>query len=160
MFNSKTADILSNVEVFGGLERADLKTIAHYCQRVRFEKGDTLIEMGQSASALYILVKGKLRVLLPKRLEGKKEQRPSQVNLNMLNQGDCFGEYSLIEKTKASASVVGVEPGEVLKIPESAFQQIMADDRIGKRVYRNLLHILIKRLRKKEEELDLVLVLG
>ncbi len=160
MFQSKIIDILSSVEVFGGLEKPDLKTIAHYCQRKSFEKGEPLIEIGQIPSALYILVKGQLRVLLPKWLEGKKEHRASQVNLNILNEGDCFGEYSLIEKTRASASVIGVQSGEVLKIPENAFQQIMADDRIGKKVYYNLLHILIKRLRKKEEELDLVLVAG
>jgi len=36
----------------------------------------------------------------------------------------------------------------------------MDSDRIGKTVYYNILHILIKRLRKKEKELDLVLVIG
>jgi CRP-like cAMP-binding protein len=105
MFQSKIADILSNVKVFAGLERADLKTIAHYCQRISFEKGEALKEVGQKSSALYILIKGQVRVILPEHLEGKKEHRASTVNLNTLNEGDCFGEYSLLEKTTASASV-------------------------------------------------------
>jgi len=160
MFKSKIIDILSNVEVLDGLAKADLKIISKCCQRIRFKKGETLIEMGQTPSAFYILIKGQLRVLLPERLEGRKEHRASEVNLNTLNEGDCFGEYSLIEKTPASASVIGVQSGEVLKIPENSFHQIMANDHIGKKVYCNLLHILIKRLRKKEDELDLVLVVG
>jgi len=160
MFKSKITDILSHVEVFDGLAKADLKIISKCCQRISFKKGETLIEIGQAPSVFYILIKGQLRVLLPKRLEGRKEHRASEVNLNTLNEGDCFGEYSLVEKTPASASVIGVQSGEVLKIPEDGFHQIMANDRIGKTVYCNLLHILIKRLRKKETELDLVLVVG
>ena len=160
MFQSKIADILSSVKVFYGLERADLKTIARYCQKMSFKKGEALIEIGQRSSALYIMMSGQVRVLLPEQLEGRKEHRAAEVNLNILREGDCFGEYSLIEKTRASASVVGVQDGEILRISEEGFQQIMDNDRIGKRIYYNLIHILIGRLRKKEEELDLVLIIG
>ncbi len=160
MFKSKIADVLTNVKAFEGLEMADLKTIAHFCEKRGFREGEVLIEEGTKSAGLHILLSGQVKVVLPEKLQGRKEHRPSQVKLNVLNQGDCFGEYSLIEKTRASASVIGLLPGELIKIPEGAFQQIMADDRIGKRVYHNLLHILIKRLRKKEEELDLVLVAG
>ncbi|HDZ89810.1 MAG: cyclic nucleotide-binding domain-containing protein [Deltaproteobacteria bacterium] len=156
----KTTELLSQVKVFQGLERADLKMISDVCERIAFERGETLIRAGQFSPGLYILVKGEVKVLLPERLKGGKAHRPSEVNLNTLRQGDCFGEYSLLEKSPASASVVGAQAGEVLRIPEPGFNRIMADDRIGRTVYRNLLHILIKRLRKKEEELDLVLVAG
>jgi CRP/FNR family transcriptional regulator, cyclic AMP receptor protein len=158
MFKSKITGILSTVKIFDGLSQADLKTISKYCQKLDFEKGETLIEIGRKPSALYILIKGQLRVLLPKRLEGRKEHRVSEVHLNTLKEGDCLGEYSLIEKATASASVIGTCSGEVLKIPKNEFDQIMANDRIGKKVYCNLLHVLIERLRKKEKELDLILV--
>ena len=160
MFKSKMADALSHVEVFRGLSQDDLKMISKHCKKVSFEKGDTLIETGQRPSAFYILLKGQLRVFLPKQIKGKKERRVSEINLNILNKGDCFGEYSLIEKMSASASIVGVQPGEVLKITDNGFDRIMANDRVAKTVYYNLLHVLIKRLRKKEQELDMVLVAG
>ena len=160
MFKNKMADALSRVEVFEGLTQDDLKIISKHCQRISFEKRDTLLEIGQRPSAFYVLLKGQLRVFLPKQIEGKKEHRVSEINLNILNKGDCFGEYSLIEKMPASASVVGVQPGEVLKITDSEFDRIMANDRVAKTVYYNLLHVLIKRLRKKEQELDMVLVAG
>ena len=92
MFKSKITDILSHVEVFDGLAKADLKIISKCCQRISFKKGETLIEIGQTPSAFYILIKGQLRVLLPERLEGRKEHRASEVSLNTLNEGDCFGE--------------------------------------------------------------------
>ena len=160
MFKNKMADTLSHLEAFEGLTQDDLKIISKHCQRISFGEGDTLFEIGQRPSAFYILLSGQLRVFLPKQIEGKKERRVSEVNLNILNKGDCFGEYSLIGKMPASASVVGVQPGEVLKITDNAFHRIMANDRVAKTVYYNLLHVLIKRLRKKEQELDIVLVAG
>jgi len=160
MFNKKRVDILSQMEVFKGLARDDLKGVAKGCQRIRFEKGDTLIEMGDPPAALYVLVKGRLKVVLPQRLQGRRERRASEVTLNILNQGACFGEYSLIEKRPASASVVAADEGEVLKLERVGFEQFMTNDRIARTVYGNLLHILIGRLRKKEEELDLVLIAG
>ncbi len=142
MFESKIADILSNVKVFDGLTIAELKIFSKCCQRISFEKGETLIEIGQRPSALYILIKGQLRVLLPEQLEGRTEHRASEVKLNTLNEGDCFGEYSLIEKTMASASVIGVQSGEVLKIPENEFHQIMANDKQAYcLLYLSLIHI-------------------
>ena len=158
MFKSKMADALSHVEVFRGLSQDELKTIAKHCKKISFDKGDILLETGQRPSALYILLKGQLKVFLPKQIKGKRERRVSEINLNILNKGDCFGEYSLIEKMPASASVAGVEPGEIIKLTDNGFDRIMADDRVAKIVYYNLLHVLIKRLRKKEQELDMVLV--
>ena len=160
MFKNKMADALSHVEVFEGLTQDDLKIIAKHCKRIGFEEGDILLEIGQRPSAFYVLLKGQLRVFLPKQIKGKKEQRVSEIKLNILSKGDCFGEYSLIEKMPASASVVGVQSGEVIKLTDNGFDRIMANDRVAKTVYYNLLHVLIKRLRKKEQELDMVLVAG
>ena len=158
MFKNRKIEVLSKAKVFEGFSREELKTISKHCLKIEFQRGDVLIEISQKPSGLFILTKGQLKVFLPERLDGRKERRASTVNLNVLKEGDCFGEYSLLENTQVSASVVGKEPGEVLKIPKSGFDEIMADDRIGKKIYRNFLHILIKRLRKKENELDLVLL--
>ena len=159
IFKNRMVEALSHVEVFEGLTQDDLKMISKHCKKIGFEERDTLVEMGLRPSAFYILLSGQLRVFLPKEIKGKKERRVSEINLNILNKGDCFGEYSLIERMPASASVAGVEPGEVIKITDNGFDRIMADDRVAKTVYYNLLHVLIKRLRKKEQELDMVLVI-
>ena len=47
-------------------------------------------------------------------------------------------------------------PTELLKITGRDFQTVAAHhDRLAKTVYCNLLHILVRRLRKKDQELDL-----
>ena len=158
MFKNKLVETLSKAEVFAGLTKDDLKTIAKHCKKIRFEKGDILIETDREPPGFFILISGQVRVVLPERVAGRKEKRASEIRLNMLAEGDCFGEYSLIEKTRTSAAVAGKEAGEVLKIPKEDFDQIMDDNKMAKIIYHNMLHILIKRLRKKESELDLVLL--
>lgn len=158
MFKSKFVEILSKTKVFQGMTKEELKTISKHCKKMGFEKGDVLIGTDQEPPGFFIVVHGRLKVMLPQHVAGRKEQRVSAINLNILHEGDCFGEYSLIEKTRTTASVVAEESGEVLKIPRIEFDQIMADDRMAKIIYQNILHILIKRLRKKESELDLVLL--
>jgi CRP-like cAMP-binding protein len=158
MFKNKMIEILSKMKVFEGMAKEELKIISKHCEKVQFEQGDILIGINQEPPGFFILLKGELRVLLPERMEGRKERRASAINLNVLNEGDCFGEYSLIEKTRTSASVVAKKSGEVLKIPKAGFDQILADDGMAKIIYHNILHILIKRLRKKENELDLILL--
>ena len=158
MFKSKAIEILSNTKVFQEMSKEDLKIISKHCKKICFERGDALIGIGEDPPGFFILIHGRLKVMLPRHMAGRKEQRASAINLNVLHQGDCFGEYSLIEKTRTTASVVAEESGEALKIPKPDFDQIMADDRMAKIIYRNILHVLIKRLRKKESELDLVLL--
>ena len=152
--------ILSKTEVFHGLTHTDLELLAQHCEKRAFQKGDTLVKERHPASGFYIIVKGKLEVVLPQQIEGKREQRVSEVKLNVLKEGDCFGEYAIVEKMPASASIVALESGDVLRITEDDFGQILeTNDRIAKTVYQNLLRTVLKRLRKREREYDLFLII-
>ena len=152
--------ILSNTEVFHGLTNTDLEVLSQHCEKRAFQKGDILIKERHPASGFHIIVKGKLEVVLPEHIEGRREQRVSEVKLNLLKEGDCFGEYAIIAKMPASASIVALESGQVLRITEDDFRQILdANDRIAKTVYHNLLRRVLKRLRKREKEYDLFLVI-
>jgi len=159
MPNREIQRLLSNSQVFHGLTNADLELLAQHCEKRAFQKGDTLVKERHSASGFHIIVKGKLEVVLPEHIEGRREQRVSEVKLNLLKEGDCFGEYAIIAKMPASASIVAMESGEVLRIAEDDFNRILANDRIARTVYHNLLRTVLKRLRKREKEYDLFLVI-
>ncbi len=158
MFKRKMVEILTNTQVFQGMNKDELKTVSKYCDRISFEKGHVLIDINQEPPGFFVVIHGQLKVMLPREITGRRERRASAINLNMLNPGDCFGEYSLIEKTRTCASVVAVEDGEALKILKKDFEEIMTNDRMARIIFQNILHVLIKRLRKKESELDLVLL--
>jgi CRP-like cAMP-binding protein len=83
----------------------------------------------------------------------------SKVQLNTLNAGDCFGEYSLIDQQPTSASVIATQPGELIKIPKPAFDAVLqTNDRIAKTIYHNILRILIQRLRRLNIDYNLFIL--
>src|SRR5262249_36493770 len=147
--------LLSKVDAFSGLSAADLETILGKCEIQTFESGAAIVQERQPVLAFHILAKGELRVMLPGKIAGTKERRVTDVRLNKLGPGDCFGEYGLIDGQPASASVVALQPGFLLKLSADSFERLLAvNDRMAKMIYRNLLRLLIARLRKREKEYD------
>jgi CRP-like cAMP-binding protein len=164
MLEDETIQALAKAEIFHGLTPEEIKIFYQSAQRVTCEKTATVIEKGQVGSALYIVLNGQfevdlpLGVYIPQLVGGAVEHRMSKVQLNALRAGDCFGEYSLLNPQPHSASVVATEAGELLKIPQLAFEAILqAHDRIAKTVYANMLRTLIGRLRKLNVEWGLYL---
>jgi CRP-like cAMP-binding protein len=165
MSENETLQALAKAEIFQGLTSDEVRIFYESSQRVTFDKTDTVIEKGQVGSALYIILKGQfevdlpLGVYVPQPTGSQIERRMSKVQLNTLNAGDCFGEYSLIDQQPASASVIATQAGELLKITKPAFDAVLqANDRIAKTVYHNILRILIGRLRKLNTEYNLFLL--
>lgn len=161
MFGKNVFDLLAGIAVFRGLTGDDLKSMAKKSRKLSFRERDILVQEGKVESAFYILVKGSLKVFLPKKMDDNEERRISSVSLNVLKEGDYFGEYSLIDRKPASASVIAVEPGQLIKIEGADFQEILdKDQRIARTVYENMLRTLIQRLRGKDKELDLITIIG
>ena len=161
MLGKRIVDVLAGIAVFQGLTRNDLKLFTNKSRKLSFHERDILTQEGKAESALYILIKGKLKVFLPQEITGDKKHRATQVSLNFLQEGDCFGEYSLIDHQPVSASIIVVEPGELIQIQGTDFHEILdKDDRIARTVYENMLRILIERLRGKDQELDLIMLIG
>ena len=165
MFEDETLEALAKAEIFQGLTPEELKIFYQSSQKVTFEKTAPVIEKGQVGSALYIILKGQfevdlpLGVSVPQQAGGSVERRTSKVQLNTLQTGDCFGEYSLIDEQPASASVVATQTGDLIKITKPAFEAVLqSNDRLAKTVYANILRILIRRLRKLNTEYNLFLL--
>ena len=159
MFQSEVVQLISDIEVFDHFTNEEFDLLSGYFQRIPFAELDIIIKEGDEGSAFYIVMSGKLKVFLPQEIEDGIEKRVSDVKLNVLKEGDCFGEYALIDKRSASASIVAISDGELVKIAEDDFNHILAsNDRLAKIFYHNILRILIRRLRVREKEYDLLLV--
>ena len=113
--------------------------------------GTILVNEGEPLKGLYVLLSGKVEVLLPAGLS-----RVSPVKLAELGAGDCFGDYAFIDQQPASASIRVVEACEFCLIPFDALQSFL--DRhptVAAVIYRNMLQIFVSRLRASNAELDL-----
>ena len=148
--------ILATATVTQGLESADLGQLLQHATVETVPQGWMVLAEGQHSEALYVVLSGHLKVMLLTVDHRDHPNRVRDIYLHALSPGGCFGEYSLIDSEPASASVIAAEPAELLKITGKDFQTVAAhNDRLAKIIYCNLLHILVRRLRKKDQELDL-----
>lgn len=113
--------------------------------------GTVVMNEGDRIDKLFIILAGQVKVFLP-----ESEKRVAQVKLNTLGVHDCFGEYAMIDGRPASASIETVEETVLYEIPHRHLEREFEDrPEIGRVVYRNLLTVLVERLRASNEELDL-----
>ena len=151
----ETWNIISRTNVFKGLTKSEFEIVSNHSAVINCKQNDIIVKENQTTVALYLILSGKVEIFLPMQSTVK---RFSPIKLNVLSQGNFFGEYSLIDTEPASASVQALEPSILFKITKDDFEKLVAsNDRIGKIIYSNLLKELIKRVRSKDKELDLFL---
>ena len=105
--------------------------------RVRFNKGQSIIQMGKRPNGVYLLLKGTARV-----------QIPSQNTFRDVGPGEICGEMSFLEGAPASANVVADAAVEAYQVDHTTLQQLFElFPHLGSRFYRSLATNLSCRLR-------------
>jgi CRP-like cAMP-binding protein len=142
---------LKQSRVFRGLEVASLESLAVVGSVVELGAGEIIVAEGQPVTDLFVVIHGELEVFLP-----QTEARATRIRVARAAPGDCIGEYSFVDNNPASASVAAKSASEVFRISHAEFQRKLdAEPEIGRNVYRNLLRLLVARLREDNELLDL-----
>ena len=113
------AAVLAQVVMLAEASAAAHRELAAIATPVEFTAGTALVRQGEPGDALYVIVAGRLDVLLD--LESG-EQR----TLSSLGPGDCVGEMALLTKHARSATVVARTPAIALRIAESEFAEVLA----------------------------------
>ncbi len=152
------AKTLTQTRVFCGLEPQELRPFVDRFVSLEFDSKQVAIEEKQVNESLFVVERGEFRVLLPEGLADRAGRRLSEVELSRLTPGMCFGEFSLFDGEPAGATVVATEPSEVIKISKGDFMEVLdSNDQIAKRIYRNIIQLLIDKIRRSDRECDLLL---
>ncbi len=140
---------LRDSNVFQSLSDTDIERFLPAIRILNFKPMDRVIGEGRFSSALYIVIDGHFKVVRPSGVVIPMLDANDVDSLYEFREGDCFGEYSLLDNQPASASVVAAEASQAIQIPRRDFNSVlMSDYRIAKTVYHNLLLLLTGRLRR------------
>lgn len=113
--------------------------------------GTLIVNEGDRLDRLYILLAGEIEIFLP-----ADERRLSDVKLTRMRPGECFGEYAFVDHQPASATIRALEDSEVYSIEHATLKAFLdTHHSVASIIYQNLLHILVRRLRASNAELDL-----
>ena len=104
---------LKRVPIFSGLSSRQLGKLAESCRTTTHQAGHEMAKEGEGALALHIILDGTAEVTVHGR--PKRELRA----------GDYFGEISLIDGKKRSATVTAASDLHTLAVPHGPFQQLL-----------------------------------
>jgi small-conductance mechanosensitive channel/CRP-like cAMP-binding protein len=107
-------------DLFRDLPDAALGQVARAARSQRYEAGEIVVDQGEQGDELFLCVRGALSVTHT--VEGARESR----ELAKLAPGGMFGELSLLTGAPRSATVVALEPCELLVIGKAALAPVFA----------------------------------
>lgn len=110
---------LRNVPYFTDVPEEDLKKLAASAVKKNYPKNVVVINEGDEAGALFIIVSGKVQAFL-------SNESGRTVTLSTQECGSFFGELSLLDGEPRSASVMTIEPTSCLLFPRHVFQAWLA----------------------------------
>jgi CRP-like cAMP-binding protein len=146
--------VIHGSPLFADFSRHECLYLLHFFEPKPCIAGDLLIHEGQLLDEFYLLSSGRWQAFLPK--DQDYLYRPKEVHLSILEQsGLLLGEYSFVDQRPASASIRALDDGEVYRISRRSFEKIVnSSNRVGMLIYRNLLSIIVARVRKQTEDID------
>jgi CRP/FNR family transcriptional regulator, cyclic AMP receptor protein len=129
---------LASVPLFESLDRKTLKRLAEQGTHRVYGPGESIIRQDAPASALYVIVRGKVRV---------HEGDESGQTIGQLHAGDFFGELALIEDHPRTASVSAVEETECVLFVTWEFTALLKE---FPEMAVPIMNALIERLHRRE----------
>jgi CRP/FNR family transcriptional regulator, cyclic AMP receptor protein len=135
--------MLRSVPLFASFSEEPLRMLTTVVTRRSVTRGTIIMAAGDPTDSLYIILSGRLKVMMSD-AEGK------EVILTILSPGEFFGEMGLIDDAPRSASVIAIEPCELLAINRRDFKKCLAENfEMSMAVMRGL----VRRLREADRKI-------
>jgi serine phosphatase RsbU (regulator of sigma subunit) len=130
---------LSRLQLFAAIPYHAAEAVLAECSTREVPAGAVLLSPGEVNSALHLLVSGRLRIHL---------DDLQSADFIAIEEGDCYGELSIIDGRPASAYVVADVASRIIDIGERVFWERLA---VNPGVARNLLRVLSERMRHNRD---------
>jgi CRP/FNR family cyclic AMP-dependent transcriptional regulator len=138
-----TLDDLRRVPLFSDLSEGDLVRFAEVTREREYPRNSVILFEDDPGDSLYIVSTGQVKVVLIGE-DGR------EVILSVLNDGDFFGEMSLIDDEPRSAHVIAMKDSRLLVLRRDDFQQQINQH---PSIAVKLLKVLVQRLRRADAKI-------
>ena len=112
------------IPLFQDLSRAEIRSIIMAGSLLKLDAGQVLFHKGEASDAMYTIVSGSMEVLDPLDDDDQCQLFGSRRVLNRMYTGEVLGEMGLLRAAPRSATVVALEPVELLRINWKMIQRL------------------------------------
>ena len=95
----------------------DLEIYKHYQQQI-VESGTVIFQEHDTADGMYVIIQGSVAI-------SKQVMAGLEKNLNTLEEGEYFGEMSLLLNATRSATATALEDSKLIKLTREEFKQVL-----------------------------------
>jgi CRP/FNR family transcriptional regulator, cyclic AMP receptor protein len=134
---------IRNVHLFAALNDNEVDVISRITHLRSFNKGQIIVQEGEQGDALYIILKGKVKVCL-------YDENGREYVLDVIEKDGFFGELSLIDELPRSANVIAIENCEFLMVQRQDFLRVLREH---PSITIGILRTLSRRLRAADEKI-------
>ncbi|MBL8924164.1 MAG: cyclic nucleotide-binding domain-containing protein [Myxococcaceae bacterium] len=139
---------LPSIALFGGLEEGTLKKVIGMLGEHHFEPGTEVCKQGEAGRAMFLVRHGEVMVC-------RDDDDGTRRKLIRLGPGEFFGEMTLIDIQKRSATVIVEKPALVFSLGNRDLFKLYQEDVAGYvMILQNLCRELSRRLRVTNNRLQ------
>lgn len=144
--NEELCSFLKNVTIFSSFSLDVLQDLFGSCPRITKKAGDLIVEEGAPASEIYIIISGKVSIIL--------DIKTDPFELAEFGPGDCIGEASVIGVQNHSASARVKEDADLFVLTRSKLMGVYEKDKdVFSMLILNIARELARRLYKTDQVL-------
>ncbi|MGC9357118.1 MAG: cyclic nucleotide-binding domain-containing protein [Anaerolineae bacterium] len=144
---------LRDTDIFQGLSRKHLQTLAEVGAEVVFEEGETILEENAPSDELYVIVEGEVEIAVdPSLIDVHGDRGPGPTGIVTLRSGQTFGEIGLVDYglRSASAQVASKETRLLAFRREDLMRLCEEDYELGYYLMRNIASELAFKIRNTD----------
>lgn len=136
--NPREEQLLRSAPLFGGMDAENARSLIAMMTRREVPRGETIFREGDDGHAMYVLVRGKVKLARTAR-DGRENL------LALLGVGDMFGELSVFDPGPRMSRAHAVEDTVVYELPKPVLDTWL-DDHLD--MSRHMLRALAQRIRR------------
>lgn len=137
-------ELLRNIPLFSNLNQRQLTIIQSCCKTINAPVNTVVLHQGENSLDLYIILSGKVKV-------SWINDDGREVILDILTEGDFFGELSLFDKKPRSATVTAMNNAKIIILPRDAILKTITEN---PGIAVSMLSVMARRLRKADEKIE------
>ena len=145
------ADLLTwlpSIPIFGGLEEKTLKRIIKLMGQHHFEIDEEICKQGEAGRAMFLVREGEVVVC-------RDNEEGRRMKMIRMGPGEFFGEMTLIDIQKRSATVLAQKPSMLFSLSNRDLYTLYQEDVAGYvMVLQNICRELSRRLRVTNQRLQ------
>jgi CRP-like cAMP-binding protein len=139
----KYADNLRNVHLFSTLKEDQIEAVSRILLVNSYYKNQTIFQEGETGDALYIVLKGRVKVCL-------YDEEGREYILDVMGKDGFFGELALIDELPRSANAIVMESAELLIVRRPDFMRLLLDNPT---ITIEILKVMSRRMRVADERI-------